>query len=1146
MQIFASRQNSVNGRVMPLFSRFLGPFFFLFVLFAIMLPTEKITAQRVNLKVEKVTLKNAFRQIEQQTGYSFLVKADLLKSASRVSLNLKDATISQAMDACVKGQDLTYKIKEKIIYIKAKEQKKSTMQSLKSGSGYDPTVVHGRVADTLGNPLESASIEVRGSTKSRVVSAADGSFDISPLRKGDTLLVSYISYKDKIIVYDGASNYLYIRLDISQNMLDATQVQAYGTTTRRFSTGSISTVTAEEIARQPVSNIALALQGRVPGLLVTPKGGGIPGAKVALQVRGQNTIGSTPSAIIEDEPLIIVDGIPTALQNNNMVRQLNSFIASSGLSPLNYLNPADIESVSVLKDADATAIYGSQGANGVIVITTKRGKAGKTRVSLNVQTGPNSPTENLKMLNTAQYLALRRKAIESDSMDLNTIPSYLNSAFEDLLFFDSTKNTDWVHEFFNGNPMNTDMHLSVSGGSGTDSYIISAGYTHTPYNLPGNFADNRLSLHTGAHHSSLNHKLSIDFSSDFSYDKNNNSSTASPGQAMVLPPNYPDMFNTAGDLNWSYNGVALTRQLFAAVKQPYSMEAFNLGTSLNVSYEVLPGLKVGVLAGYSRTDNKEFGATPKSAQDPNSNSINITADFANTVSQSIDIEPQLNFRKYIGNGILTALVGGTYKKNFSNMNEQKGNYYSDDAFIHSIEGAKQVENYDASTIYKYVGAFARLNYIYANKYILNLTGRRDGSSNFGPRHQFGNFGSLGLGWIFSEERAFKEALPFISFGKLSANYGTNGSDGVAAYMYQPFYKIYSNNSTQFQGTVPLVPNNLYNPDYTWASKHALNIHMDLGLLEDRVLLGVSWYQNRTSNQLTSYPLPYLTGFTSVVENMDAKTQDRGLEFTVSTRNIQHKHFRWTTTFNFSANRSKLLAFPDLEHSAYYGTYEIGKPLSSIYGFKYAGVNPTTGLFEYYKADGSITSTDLSFTKVARGGDFMPIGTTEPSFYGGLGNDFTYKGFSLSVFFEFKKSLAKNYLSAIYSMGGPGALNNYPADLLGEIWSGAGDNSAVMQRVSTNTSYTAIGSAAAKALYYFSSSSGAYSDDFYVRLKTLSLSYQFPENWVKSMHMQNFSVFVNMQNVLTFTNYKFGDPEMPGFIYGIPTQRIISCGLSLGL
>ncbi|WP_197492141.1 SusC/RagA family TonB-linked outer membrane protein [Arachidicoccus ginsenosidimutans] len=1129
----------------------------IFLLAACMTVSAKVKSQTVTLDVKNAPVQSVFREIIRQTGASIIYNESLFSKEAPVTIKITDASIKEALTECLKSSSLTFDIENNTIIIKRKRDTPSPSAPAAFYNGPLPVeIVHGRVADTTGNPLDGASVEVHGSMTGRFVTNANGEFEISGLQQGDTLIASYIGYIDKTVIYRG-NNYIYIPLRISQNVLDEAVVQAYGTTSRRYSVGSISTISAEDIEKQPVTNVALALQGRVPGLYVTPRGGGIPGAIVGLQVRGQNTLISNPSDNStstnllrhEDQPLIIVDGIPTASQNVNPTQFLNSFIAGSGgLSPINGLNPADVESISVLKDADATSIYGSQGANGVIVITTKRGKAGKTQLNLNVNTGPNSPTENMKMLNTQQYLQLRHDAINLDDLDLTTIPSYQAASFADILNFDTTKYTDWVKKFFNKTPLNTDVHASVSGGTNNDTYILSGGYTRAGYNLPGDFADNRFTFHSGAHHTSLNHKFTLDFGTDLSYDKNNSSVPASAGQAMTLVPDYPDFFTPSGDLVWNYNGIGLN-QIFAGLKEPYNIQQFQLSANLKADYEIISGLRVGVLAGYSRSDNKEYSASPISAQDPSNQYAISSASFGQSVSQTIDIEPQLNFRRYIGKGILTVLAGGTWKKAFGYSNTQYGTDYPDDALLNSIQGAKTVTYSDNSTIYKYTGAFARLNYVYANKYIINLTGRRDGSSNFGPSHQFGNFGSAGMAWIFSEEGWFKRALPFISFGKLSGDYGTNGTDGVQSYMYQAYYKIYNSSPSQFQNTVPLIPNNLYNPDYTWASKHALNLHIDLGLFKDRVLLGGSWYQNRTGNQLTSYPLPAITGFNSVVENMKANVQDRGVEFTLSTKNIQHKNFSWNTTFNISTNRNKLLSFPGLANSSYSGTYEIGKSVTLLRGFKYAGINDTTGVFQFYKGDGkTITApTGLIYTSVSKGGDQVIIGNSEPKFYGGFGNDFTYKGISLSIFFQFSKSYARNYLTAIYNGGGgPGYMANYPDFVLGKVWLNPGDaaKGAIFQRPTTGASYTTLASQAQSGAYYFASSSGAYSDDTYMRLKTLSISYTLPPKWVKAMHMTNFSIYVNAQNVLTFTDYKVGDPELPGQLYGIPTQRTFQGGLSM--
>lgn len=1099
-------------------------------------------AQKVTLQKNNASLQSIFSEIRNQTGYDFLGDANLIRQANPINIYVKDASLKEVLEQCFQNQDLTYTIEEKTVIVKRKSI--AFIDKMNVLISPPPIIITGKVTNDKGEPLVGVPIIIKGTAKG-VITDANGNYRLQVDPNDKVLIFSHMGMSKQEIEIKGRT-VINVVMIIEVSKLDEVQVVAYGTTTRRYNVGSVSTVSGQEIAQQPVSNLLLALQGRVPGLLITPTGGGIPGATVSLQVRGQNTLKtSISSPLLYDTPLIIVDGIPTASQNKNEVQLLNSFIAGSGLSPLNNINPADIESVSVLKDADATSIYGSQGANGVIVITTKRGKAGKTAFNININTGPNSPAQSLDLLNTQQYVHLRKQALQLDGIALTD--TYAASQLKDLLVYDTTKYTNWVKKFFNRNPMNVDIHMSLSGGSAENTYILSGGYTRTAYNLPGNFADNRFTFHSGAHHVSVNHKFTIDFGTDISYGKNNSSVSASPGQAMALSPNSPDMFTSSGNLVWEYKGVQIS-QMFAQLQQPYDMQLFTLQSSIKMDYEVISGLKVGILAGYSRSDTKEYSAIPKGTQDPADNLDNSAA-FGLSIGQSINIEPQLNYRKNIGKGRFSALLGGTYKKTSGYGNNQVISNYPDDALLHTIQAgdASTLMVSDYSNIYKYVGVFARLNYIYNNKYILNLTGRRDGSSNFGPNHQFGNFASVGLGWIFSEEKAFQK-LAFISYGKLAGNYGTNGTDGVAAYRYQPFWKILNSTPTSFQGTIPLIPNNLYNPDYSWAAKRAMSLSLDLGFLKNCILINGTWYQNRTVKQVTSYPLPSQTGFTSVVQNVDAKVQDRGLEITISTKNIQGKYFSWTSSFNISGNRNKLLAFPNLASSPYAGLYEIGQSMNALSGFKYAGINPTTGLFQFYKGDGkTIVSSGLSYSLASQGGDMVRCGNGEPDFYGGLANSFTYKGLSVSLFFQFSKSYAQNYLAAIYgSGGGPGSESNQSSYVLGKIWLQPGDQNAVFQRPTTGAyspDASPLASQAQRAAVYFMNSTGAYSDDFYVRLKNVSISYQLSDKWIKTMYMTSCNIFVNAQNVLTFTNYKFGDPEMPGRLYGIPTQRIVSAGLS---
>jgi TonB-dependent starch-binding outer membrane protein SusC len=375
----------------------------------------------------------------------------------------------------------------------------------------------------------------------------------------------------------------------------------------------------------------------------------------------------------------------------------------------------------------------------------------------------------------------------------------------------------------------------------------------------------------------------------------------------------------------------------------------------------------------------------------------------------------------------------------------------------------------------------------------------------------------------------------MSYGKLSGSYGTSGSDGIAAYMYQPFWKPV-NEVPAFQGFQPDAPQNLYNPNYSWALKKSLNVALDLGLFHDRVLANATWYRDREGNQLGGYPLPIQTGFSQVLENLPANIQNAGWEFTVTANPIRTKAFSWSTNFNITFNRNKLISFPDLAGSSYAYDYVLGKPTSEVVGFRYKGVNPTTGLFEYYTSKGQTTNNPL-YELPSQGGDLVPIADPEVKYFGGFGNTFSYKHVSLYVFFQFSSQVAPNYMSTIYGSYLPGAaIANQPVQML-NYWKNPGDHTA-FQKLTSN-----YGTTAALAAENFSSSSGAYSDDTYARLKTVALSYSLPDAFCKKAHIQSCRIYVNAQNLLTITDYKVADPEVYANYAAVPLQRTIVCGLN---
>lgn len=1104
------------------------------------------TAQRVTYSGKDVELPVVLSVIREQTGYVFFYDKNDLKNIEPISVSLKDVPVEEALRAILQGLPLEFEMQGNTVFI---TRKMASIRMDAAPEAVPADTIRGYVHDSTGAPLQGASITIKGTTDGTKTDLRGG-FGLLHAKAGMVVIISYTGYTNKEVIITSATHpMIFVTLQRSQSALDATIVQAYGTTSRRFNVGSISTVDAATIEAQPVSNVLLALQGQAPGLAITTTNGA-PGAQILVQVRGQNTLASNPSAFGAagykpyNQPLFIIDGVPFAPQNNNL-NQLQTLAnnsnftgginVSGGISPFASINPDDIESVSILKDADATSIYGTQGSNGVILITTKKGKPGKTMFNLMATTGANSAEHLVKLMNTPQYLQMRAQAYASDGITPSNNPySYPYTAYApDLTIFDSTKYTNWEKTVFGKTTNNTDIHATLSGGSYNNTFLVSGGFTRSDYIYPGSFADQRLTLHTNFHHVSQDNRLTVDFGTDYGYDHNN-----SPGggvASILLPPNTPNLLDAQGDLVWSYKGIDLGnfQSLYPFLKEPDLVQTYNLNTTLRVAYKLMTGLSFSVDAGYNRNTTAELQADPSTAQNPQF--IYRQASFANNTYETINVEPQIDYNTTIGNGVLSALAGATYKKNTQNDNQIQGTGYANDNFLGSINGAATVYVQDQSNLYKYDAFFARLKYVYDRKYILSLTGRRDGSSNFGPGRQFGNFGSVGAGWIFSEEKGFKHLLPFVSYAKLSGSYGTSGSDGIAAYRYQAFYApiTYVPN---FQGSQPSAPQNFYNPDYSWATKRSLNGALDLGLFHDRVLLNVTWYRDREDNQLGGYPLPIQSGFSSVLENVPGTVQNAGWEFAVTSNQIKTKAFSWASNFNITFNRNKLLAFPDLAGSPYADYYILGKPTSEIMGYRFKGLNPQTGLFEYYTVKGQTTNSP-NYQLAAQGGDRVPIGDQEVKFMGGLGNTFTYRRLSLYIFFQFSSQEAPNYLQTVYGSFIPGtSATNQPVEAL-NYWKNPGDQT-VLEKLTTG-----YGSAAYTPGVAFNSSSGAYGTDTYARLKTMSLSWSLPEAFCKKAHIQNAKIYLNGQNLLTITSWKVADPEQFANYTAFPIQRTMACGLN---
>ncbi|MNX87386.1 TonB dependent receptor [compost metagenome] len=457
-------------------------------------------------------------------------------------------------------------------------------------------------------------------------------------------------------------------------------------------------------------------------------------------------------------------------------------------------------------------------------------------------------------------------------------------------------------------------------------------------------------------------------------------------------------------------------------------------------------------------------------------------------------------------------MGGTFQQQKTNRLFLGGSGFSNNSLIHDLASAstKSISLSD-ETLYKYQAFFARINYNWNERYILNITGRRDGSSRFGPGKQFAVFGAVGAAWIFSNEALLKSNT-VLSFGKLRTSYGTTGNDQIGDYQ---FLDTYTSSGNTYQGLIGLQPVRLFNPEFGWETNRKFEAALETGFLQDRLFLTTAWYLNRSSNQLVGMPLPGSTGFSSLNANLDATVQNSGLEITLRSVNFQGKGFQWTTNFNISVNRNKLISYPDLESSTNASKYVVGEPVNILKVYHYTGMNANTYVYEFedMNNDGVITAI----------GDRNKTADLSPKYFGGLQNQLRYKNLQLDFLFQFVKQQTFGA-----SPGVPGSAMNQLADL---------GNSSIQQPYTTGGNSNIV-----TAYYRYAISDANIDDASYVRLKNISLTYDLPLKLSKDVRCQ---LYLQGQNLLTFTNYTNGDPEFKFSGY-LPPLKLICAGVKLSL
>ncbi|MCC8411263.1 SusC/RagA family TonB-linked outer membrane protein [Mucilaginibacter sp. UR6-1] len=1069
---------------------------------------QTIPAKTITVSFNNIGLEEALKLVETRTGLRVVYNDNLINRKLIINQRYQDQSLQVVLNGLLAQAQLTYQlVDDQYIILRPSSIPPGNAQAAANnaaGANVAGFVQIGVVVDETGSPLPGVSIRLSNATNT-AQSDAKGQFAIGIPGGSQTLIFTYIGYK-KAELPALQNQDLKVAMEPDPGKLDEVTIIGYGTSTRRTSTGSQVEITSKELTNTPATNPAAALQGRVAGVYIE-QANGLPGSPMTFTIRGTNSIAG------RNNPLFIVDGVPYLADAINAQAGTPLDAANGATSPLNSINPADIETITVLKDADATAIYGSRGANGVVLITTKKGKAGRTQVDGLVKHGVSQVTHFVQTLSTPEYLAIRRRGYQNSGID----PAD-DQAF-DLTQWDQNAYTDFQKLLIGNKAEMTDATLALSGGNASTNFRFSGTHHREGNVFIGDQGFVRSAANFNLGHKSDDNKFEFNLSTIYSTDRNNVSVLDQTNAAYNLPPNYP-LYNPDGSLYWSGVSFGIPANPLGQLNELQDNKASNLISNMSLTYHFPKNITFKTSLGYSRSDMDQKRLTPMSSMDPGVPWNTSRSMFAYNLTNNYIIEPQLTYSTNISKGQLNALVGATWQ--FQNSKQPFYTLASDfasDAFLEDLSSAANVSTSSGSSQYKYASLFGRINYDWEKKYIINLNFRRDGSSRFGLNNRYGNFGSVGAAWIFSEEN-FTKGLSFLSFGKLRGSYGILGSDQIGDYQY---LDSYASTSYNYNGVPGLVPTRIANNNYRWEQTRKLEAAIDLGFLKDRISVAAAFYRNVTGNQLVAFPLSIQAGFSSYQANMPARVENKGWEFTLSTQNFKTKAFQWTTGFNLSINRNKLLSFANIERTSYYSRYVVGRPLNSFYVFRYTGFNSQTGLpdFEDINGNGSI---NFGLAETGRGDRYF-AGASRPQYYGGVSNTISYKGLTLDFLVQFVKQRGSSILSQ--SFYPPGFMYNSAAGpMLGYI--NAGQPSQPQVTSTFDDAYDAYSN--------YTASDAILQDASFIRFKNVSLSYDFKSDWVKRAKLQNLRLQVQAQNLFTITNYVGFDPESQGV--SVPPLRTI--------
>ncbi|MDD7885101.1 SusC/RagA family TonB-linked outer membrane protein [Flavivirga sp. 57AJ16] len=1071
-------------------------FIFLCCLSVFSMTPTRILSQNVKIKIaaDKVlTVDEVFDLIMNQTDYKFIYQEGIFKEFPHVAVNKGIITASRLLQKSIADKDLNVILTtNNTIIIK-----------LKSLSNDQQIQVSGKVTDEKGLGIPGATVFIKGTARGTATNL-DGYYTIDIPFAENVLVFSALGFTTEEVMV-GNQNTIDITLKENIDELGEVTINAgYYTTSQKTATGSISKITAEEIEKQPVTDVLQTLRNRIPGLQVTPRSGTY-GSAPDIQVRGRNSIAAGTM------PLILLDGVPIQSSINTIGSQS---LDGSAFSLLLNLNPSDIDEINVLKDSDATSLYGSRGANGVILITTKKSNVSGLQLSVNTYTGIQELPHRVEYLNAEQYQDMRYEALANDDLT----PSTSNAA--DLLDWDTSNVTDWQELFLGKTNITKDLNVSLKGGSETTHFYLNAGYHDEGSISPGDRSLIRKSIRGNINHISLDRRFQLDLAMAYGIS-NVDLNQQNLVNSTDLAPYYP-IYDNNGAPNWSaagFRGFPLAYSM-----QPFNSDSKNYSGNLSMSYELFKNFTVALTSGFNSTTSDQILIQPTPSLDPNGFFNTGSAQYGNYDNNTWIMEPQLKYELNLGIHKLNFLVGSTFQNVFTESFSATGRDYPNDALLYNLGSAGSVSNLGGTTSeYNYASVFSRVSYNYANKYLVNANFRRDGSSKFGPGNRFGNFGSLAAAWVFSEETFFPTGKVF-TFGKLRGSYGISGNDQIPDYGYLSSYSSISSGSLAYNG-VALSPSGLSNPNFRWEESKKTELAIETGFLNNRVQLNVNYFKSKSDNQLISYSFSPQSGFTSFQANFPATVENTGFEITLNTTNVKTQNVRWTTNLTLSKSKNKIARFDGIENTFYASQYAVGESLSVRKAYVFEGLD-NTGVPVY---------TDLDDSGSINGEDRVIIGDSDP-LYGGIQNNITYKNWDLGFFIDYTRvNEFRNFIPASRI----GRLNINTTTFFLDRWQQPGDE------LTTNIPKFTTSSRTYNARFFSQSSLWWVTENIF-RLSNVSLAYNLPKRLMSDLHLESAKLYLNAQNVFVFDKYRDQryDPLTGNGV--VPPLRTIVLGINLNL